>query len=351
MTIALDIGSSQFRTMRRVGERLIARTARAIYSVLADTPAHRRLLDQAGIAYSLSEGDIVLLGDAAADSASLFRVPSRHLLPGGRLPTRDPLARQLLSCLIEAVLPTAEAGSEICCLTLPSGLALEAGASHADIEFYSRIVRLLGYEPKLVPASQSLILAELLDASFTGIGLVFGASGCEAMLAHRGQPLCHAQTDFGGHAIDERRRLRDFIEPAVTSNDAAAPAEIVDEITAQRFREAIVPSETAPGASVEHVVAELLCRACEKLIAAFDAELRRAPRAASVPQPVAVICSGGLSQTPGFEAIVADVVSQCELPVDCRVPRVTEASARSILRGLLISAELESPPDAVRKSA
>ncbi|MBI1310802.1 hypothetical protein GC176_05795 [bacterium] len=351
MTIALDLGASQFRTLRRVDERLIARTASAIYSVLEDTPVHRRLLDQAGLSYSLSEGNIVLLGDAATDSASLFRVPCRHLLPGGRVPTRDPLARQLIGTMIEAVLPTAAAGREICCLTLASGLELEAGSSHADAGFFSRIVRLQGYEPKFVPSSQALVLAELLDASFTGVGLVFGASGCEALLAHRGQPLCHVQTDFGGHAIDERLRQRGLIKPAPTPNDPASATDIVDAITVERFRKTIVPSDGSSTASISHVVTQLLRRACEKLIAAFDSELRRTPRAASVPQPVAVVCSGGLSPTFGFDAILADVLSQCELPVDCLAPRIAEPSARSILRGLLISAELEAPSGAAYKAA
>lgn len=351
MTIALDLGASQFRTLRRIEGRLVARTVDALYAVLADTPAHRRLLDHAGIPFSLSEGNIVLLGQAAAESASLFRVPSRRLLSDGRVPTSDPLGRQLLSCLIEAVLPAAAAGEEICCLTLPSGIALEAAESHADAEFYSRIVRLLGYEPKIVPAAQSLILAELVEASFTGIGLVFGASGCEAVLAHRGQPLCHAQAKFAGHTIDDQLRERGFVRPLSSADGTEISAAIIDEFTVQRRREAVVPSERSPSASIEHAVAELLRQSCEMLIAAFDAELRRAPRVRRIPQPVAVVCSGGMAETPGFEALIADVIGQCKLPVECQTPRVVSSSARSVLRGLLISSELESPRDSVRRSA
>ncbi len=351
MTIALDPGASQFCSLRRVDDRLVTRSVEALYSVLADTPAHRRLLDQAGIPFSLSEGNIVLLGKAATESASLFREPSRRLLPKGRVPTSDPLGRQLVGCLVEAVLPAAAAGGEICSLTLPSGIALEASESHADAEFYSRIIRLQGYEPRIVPAAQSLILAELADAAFTGIGLVFGASGCEAVLAHRGQPLCHAQTKFGGHTIDDQLLDRGFGRPLEKSDDTATAKSIVDETAIQRFREAVVPSERLPSASIEHVVAELLRQTAEKLVAAFDAELRRTPRVGSVPQPVAVVCSGGLAGTPGFEALIADVIGQCKLPVKCQIPRAAAPSARSVLRGLLISGELESPSDSVRRSA
>ena len=351
MTIALDLGASQFRTLRRVEGRLVARSVDALYSVLADTPAHRRLLDHAGIPFSLSEGNIVLLGEAATESASLFRVPGRRLLLNGRVPTSDPVGRQLVGCLLEAVLPAAAGGGEICCLTLPSGIALEAAESHADVEFYSRIVRLQGYEPKVVLAAQSLILAELVEASFTGIGLVFGASGCEAVLAHRGQPLCHAQSDFAGQMIDVQLRGRGFDEPSPVSSDAGSAIDVVDEVTIQRCRESVVPSERSPSASIEHAVAELLRQVCEKLIAAFDAELRRTPRVSGIPQPVTVVCSGGLTETPGFESLIADVVGQCSLPIKCGTPRVAPVSARSVLRGLLISSELESSRDSVRRSA
>jgi hypothetical protein len=350
VTIALDLGASRFRTLRRAEDRLVARSVEALYSVLADTPAHRRLLDQAGIPFALSEGNIVLLGKAATESASLFRESSRRLLPDGRVPTTDPLGRQLVSCLIEAVLPVAAAGGEICSVALPSGIALEASESRADAEFYSRIVQLQGYESRIVPAAQSLILAELANAAFTGIGLVFGASGCEAVLAHRGQPLCHAQTKFGGHAIDDQLLERGHGQPSATS-DAATAKTVVDEMVIQRLREEVIPSERSPSASIEHAVASSLRQTAEKLIAAFDAELRRTPRVASIPQPVAVICSGGLTETPGFEPLIADVIGQCRLPVKCQIPRVAASSARSVLRGLLISGELESPSDSVRRSA
>jgi hypothetical protein len=349
VTIALDIGASQFRTLRRDGDRLLARSVDACYSVLTDTPAHRRLLAKASVPFSQCDGNIILLGQPAADSASLFRVPCRRLLPHGRVPTADPLARQLLAGLIETVLPTAETSREICCLALPSGMALEA--AHADVDFYSQIVRLEGYQPRILPASQSLILAELVASSFTGVGLVFGASGCEALLAHRGQPLCHAQTSFGGHTIDEHLRERDIISSQRTANDADPTVDLLDGVTAQRIRETVTPSERAPAAGIEHAVAEELRRAAEKLIAAFDAELRRTPRVSSVPGPVAVICAGGLAQTPGFARLIGDVIGQCELPIVCQAPGVANASARSVLRGLLISGELDASPTGLQKAA
>ncbi|MHC4877861.1 MAG: disk-shape morphogenesis protein volactin [Planctomycetota bacterium] len=345
MTVALDLGASHFRTLRRVDDRLVARSAQSIYAVLADTSAHRRLLDQASVCYSLSEGNIVLLGDAAADSGTLFRVPCRRLLSGGRVPNNDPLARQLISTLIEAVLPTASSGQPVCCLALPSSLKLEAGSSHADFEFYSRIVRLQGYSPKLVPASQALVLAELLAASFTGIGLVFGASGCEAVLAHRGQMLCHVQTEFAGNEIDQRLLQHGFVESAEKSNGPDSDA-IIDAIVTQRFRESLTPNMSSPGSDADRVVADILRRSCEKLIAALDAEIRRTPRATSVPQPLAVVCAGGLSRMAGFEDLIHEVLSECRPAVGCESPRIASVSARSILRGLLVSAELESPRDA-----
>jgi len=351
VTIALDLGASQFRSMRRVEGRLVVRSTASIYAVLADSPAHRRLLDQAGIPFSLSEGDIVLLGKSAVESASLFRVSSRQLLPGGHVPASDPLGRQLISCLIEAVLPVAPAGKPICTVTLPSGTAPETRKSRADAEFLSRIVRLQGYEPSFVSAAHSLVLAELAAAAFTGIGFVFGASGCEAALVHRGQLLCCARTGFGGNMIDQRLRERGFVEPVSTNVEDESSTGIVDAITLQQFREAVVPSETASSASVEHVVAALLRQACENLVAAFDAELRRTPHATTLPQPVAIVCSGGLTATPGIAALIADVVGQCSLPLECSVPRVASAATRSVLRGLLISGELDSPREATRRSA
>ncbi len=196
MSIALDFGASTIVSLRRTGERLIARSSRLEYAVLPDSPAHRRLLERRQVSFLTCESDLVLAGDAAHENADLFRTPCRPLLVDGRVPENDPLARQVIAQLAESVLPPAQVRDDICAVTLPGDVTLDGSDTRSDFEFLTRIIRLQGYEPLLVPSGQALVLAELVRSAFTGTGLTFGHAGCEALLAIVERPCVMHRQDW-----------------------------------------------------------------------------------------------------------------------------------------------------------
>ncbi|NQV28170.1 MAG: hypothetical protein HQ518_27780, partial [Rhodopirellula sp.] len=139
MTAALELGSSSIRSLRREGDVLRSRTSRCVYAVLPDSPAHQRMLEQCGLQFTTCDDGILLLGDGAYDNAGLFKSPCLPLMVGGRIPKGNPLVRQLISSLVEVILPIASSRNEICSLTLPGGMALDSSRdAKADIEFYIR---------------------------------------------------------------------------------------------------------------------------------------------------------------------------------------------------------------------
>lgn len=337
MSVALDTGSSAIRSLRRVDDRLHSRSARCVYAVLPDSPAHRRLLDQAGLSITTCDDGILLLGDAAYESSDLFRTPSRLLLTDGRLPQHDPLRRQLIGTLFEAVLPVALDRGETCCMTLPGGADVDGADSRGDLEFFIRLVRLQGYEPQIIPSSQALILGELVRSSFTGIGIVFGASGCEAMLAHRGVPVCHARSMIGGHWIDRQLLQNGHLPASGTFEDKETERAAIEQA-----RENLTEPPLPAVGQFAQAASQFTKQVIERCIVEFASTLNRTPRFNEVPQPIPVICSGGLTAAPGFEVLLNEVLQTTPLPLELQQPQFSKASARAVTRGLLISAELES---------
>lgn len=358
MTAALELGSSLIRSLRRDGDVLLSRTSRCVYAVLPDSPTHRQLLDKCGLQFTTCDDGILLLGDGAYEHAELFKSPCLPLMDRGRIPKGNPLVRQLISSLVEVILPIASNRNEICALTLPGGAALDPSReARADIEFYIRLVKLQGYEPKLVPASQALILAELVESAFTGIGMVFGASGCEAILAHRGNPICHAASDHGGEWID-RQLAKKLNAPELDDGPDPAGNPLADQslardsllsITRRREQQAgpVTISADTFARHVESLLQETIFELCD----AFSGELIKSRRAKELPTPLPIVCGGGLIQTPGFGSILASVLNEVNLPVQTMRPQMITRSDHSIARGLLISAELEATSRPTERAA
>lgn len=358
MSIGLDFGAHTIRTLRRDGERLKSRATRLVYAVLPDSPAHRRLLEKAQVSYLVCESEIVLVGDDADEHAGLFRTACRPLLVGGHVPEDDPLARQVIARLVECVLPTAAARNEICAVTLPGEADFEGSGTRPDYEFLTRVIRLQGYEPLIVPAAQSLVLAELVRSSFTGIGLSFGHAGCEALLAHRGTTICLAASGLGGEWLDQRllKELRSA-EPGamapvpVYSSEPGEADQLTREMITQRREALTSPVHLADENRDVQLIAALLTESLGTLLYGFGAELKRSPRALETPQPLPIVCSGGLSHTPGFGTLLVQALKKYPLPVETLEPRLVTECPQTIARGLLIAAELESSTRAAQRAA
>lgn len=343
MSIALDFGSHRVKSLRREGHRLIGSNLRCAYSVLPDSRSHRDLLEQAEISYVVSDAGLLLVGNAAEDVSKLFKSTCRTLLPAGQIPTHDPLARQMLGALIESALPVSgwsresKSPAPTCGFTPPGGTDLDGQGTRSDLEFFLRCIRLRGYEPRVVPAGAALVLAELVKESFTGIGMVFGDSGCEALLAHRGKPICDARTEFGGQWIDVRLAER---QQPVAYNPSGDKYLNVAEM-AQR-KHSLRGSIAAPTDSFEESLADLLTQSCVSLIEAFGKAIKSSPRAAELPQPMSVVCVGGTTRVPGFDALMTELLQCLEIGVTVRPPRIITDCEYTIARGLLIDAQLNS---------
>ena len=91
MTIGLDLGSHQIRSMRVIDDRLVARCCPAVYATLADTTAHRRLLQQSNTQFATCSGYLLVFGEDAREWSEMLNLTPCPLLRGGICPLRTPL--------------------------------------------------------------------------------------------------------------------------------------------------------------------------------------------------------------------------------------------------------------------
>ena len=319
MSIGLDLGTTQFRSLRIVGEDLVGRQCRAVYVVLSDTPSHRRLLAQSGAKFASCGEDLVLFGDLALEWADILNLSVIALLPGGRVPQSDPVARQILTLMIDAVLPPAERLGDVCVLTIPGGHDINQTELPYDVRYFQQLVALRGYQPKLISPGQAVVLAELSSASFSGIGISFGAGNCQIGVIHSGRELASCSFDEGlvEHSADR-------VEPT--------PASGGDEF---------IPADRMLRAARDQV----LVRALTGTLTAARDELDRQGVNRWLAQPTHVVCTGRPTTEPGFPQLFAQIWGSLNWPMKVGQLRVSADAIYSIARGCLIQSRLENRDD------
>jgi len=335
MNVGLDLGTHSLRSVWLNGDHLRSRRCRCAYLVLPDSGARRHVLSQAGIPFASCEAHLVLMDDAAVENWRLFQAPWVPLLPEGKVPREDPVCRQILAAQVERLLPTPPTTGALCCMVLPRGARPDTPAGEHGCEFLKRLVRLRGYEPLLLSPGMAVVLSELVDEGFTGIGLTFGAGSCEFSLAHCGVEIATASLPRGGDWIDAEfaRRTQLYLWDSRGHRllDVEQAAEARQGLTS--LLEPRTAAEELLCGLYRELVGDLLKVACEAVKSSL-----RVPR--TLP-PVFVVCGGGIAQAEGFITLFEQELARQSWPLQIAGIRAGSSSPYAVARGCLIHASLE----------
>ncbi|MGC1272856.1 MAG: hypothetical protein WBC44_04055 [Planctomycetaceae bacterium] len=334
MSIALDIGTSRLRSVRREGDELVGRSVPATFALVADDPSARELLSRADIGFAVGEGELALVGEAALRHAATFRSTPLRLLPGGLVPADDPPARQILGMLVESLLPEADTPGGLCGLC---GLILSDAAitDKTSREFISRLVWMRGYEPVLLSATHAIALATLSTDGFTGVALSLGAGGCSLGLIHRSRELAFGSDSRGTDWIDARLAAG---EKCFTYN--VAGERYLDTESIRRRRESLGDPLNQPAGTFGVQVADRYRELLESTLTSFADRLAH-ERLGPFAGPLTVVCAGGGARAAGFAELVSSLLASTDLPFDVDAVRVHPSDDYLVARGGLIHAELE----------
>ena len=326
MNVGLDLGTTQFRSTRTLQGELIVRQCPATYLAVADSAGHQRLIDNTRAQHATCGTDLIVFGDDAIDCAAMLDLPVTPLLRNGKLPSDDPVARQVLALMIDAVLPPADRRTDVCCLIVPGGYHFEANDIPFDVRFLQQLTTLRGYVPRLISSSQAIVLAELPQASFSGLGISLGAASCEFGVIHCGQELAR---------ISIASPLGELAD--AFSADSTSPS-------SERH---IFSVDSARQAAWEHncfrLLVSILNEAREKLAESNGIRL--------LPQSAHVVCAGGITAADGFSKAFEAAWEKAAWPVSAIRIRIASDPTYTIARGALIQAHLENPSTEERSAA
>lgn len=336
MIAALDLGTSEFRSLWRDGARLIARRLPAVYTVLEDSEPNRRLLDQSQISYSTTADSLVIVGEAAGDVATLLSKPLVPLLQEGSLGERDPIGRQVAAWLIDLLLPPAQTAEDICMMTLPHGENSIKGTDNWTCQFLEHIVQLRGYNTTVMNPATALALAELDSDEFTGVSMTFGAESTTFSLTHHSQPLVEARFRKGLDGIIERfaREHKKMIWDGAGNS-------YLDIQGVHRWLNSGRISLSSPRSEQEVWLKDALQ---EMLLSTWFGLKRKLSNCheSIMLQPMPIVISGAPTQLPGFSDLVLESLRLSGTPIRSSEIRVASFEPYSVVRGLLIQATLTS---------
>ena len=204
--LGVQLSPRVIRSLRSAGSCLQMRHCVPQFSVLLDTPEVRQLLDDTRTSFQSCDEGLLVVGTWSDVWTAYATSPHRSMLPAGRVPMGDPVARQLLALVMDAVVPITAVPGSLCCLSLPAALSREAAEDQSSLDYFARLATLQGWEPRFVNAGLALVLAELGAHRLTGMGVVIDDVATQASLVVYGREIAAASVrhDFQSDAADGR---------------------------------------------------------------------------------------------------------------------------------------------------
>jgi len=322
----VDIGTMFVKCALKEGEEIVFRSQRNAFFEVEHTDFTKNILDNSKVKYIIKEDKLYVVGDEALQFANMFNKETRRPLSKGVISPTEKEALPMVELLIKSVVGEPSYKGEIVYFSVP-GEPLDAEFNIVyHIKTLEGFLKTLGYTPKPIHEGHAVVLSELAEEDFSGIGLSFGGGMVNVCLSFMSVPVFKFSVAKAGDWIDQ--------QVAMAVDETASRVSTIKESSLDLGKEGHLSKiESALSIYYNHLI--------EYVIENIKQEFNKARRMPRIDKPITIILSGGTSLPKGFSARFRQILDQLKLPVPVGSVRMASQPLRSVAKGALVAASAD----------
>jgi len=322
----VDIGTMFVKCAVKEGEEIIFRSQRNAFFEVEHTDFTKNILDNSKVKYIIKEDKLYVVGDEALQFANMFNKETRRPLSKGVVSPTEKEALPMVELLIKSVVGEPNYKGEIVYFSVP-GEPLDAEFNIIyHIKTLEGFLKTLGYAPKPIHEGHAVVLSELAEEDFSGIGLSFGGGMVNVCLSFMSVPIFKFSVAKAGDWIDQ--------QVAMVVDETASRVSAIKESSLDLGKEEHLSKiESALSIYYNHLI--------EYVIENIKQEFNKARRMPRIDKPITIILSGGTSLPKGFSARFKQILDQLKLPLPVGSVRMASQPLRSVAKGALVAASAD----------
>jgi len=180
--VGLDVGTMNIVAARRESDGVKTWRMRDAFIELESDA--KRMLKLSGVNFIEKDDAIIIVGDAALETANVFGQEARRPLSQGLISAGETDALEILKLLVQHVLGKPRDEDEICFYSVP---AAPIDAPDRDVVYheavFGRIVESCGFDAESMNEAMAIIFSECAPESFSGLAISFGSGMVNIALA------------------------------------------------------------------------------------------------------------------------------------------------------------------------
>lgn len=323
--IGLDIGTSRLVAATQKGSECVFQAQLNAFLTLPYSKLTHSALKKDNVPHEIKGDEVVIFGNESERFANLFLRETRRPMTRGLLNPQETAAISAISHLVGTLIGTESGNGRRLCVSIPGASA----ESQTDLTYHEATVRRmlsdLGFQVSTINEGLAVILAELEDTNFTGIGISWGGGMCNVCLAYLAMPVFSFSVPKAGDYID-----------ASAASVAAEGATQVRAVKEQSFHfNGFFADKIHQAISVyyEDVIVSVV-----KALKDYLAKTRNVPR---LDRPIPIVVSGGSALPDGFRERFEKLLEPAGLPIKISEVRIAPDPLHSTAKGALVSALAE----------
>jgi hypothetical protein len=326
--VGLDVGTSHIvAAHNRLNHIHTVKQLNAFFTVPV-SKFSSSILRQHGIMFFERNGLFYIVGIAADNFANMFNTSTSRPIQEGLLSPTEKEGLSVVQAVVSTLLKKPEKFGESICYAIP-GAPLDGPGSDAVI-YHERVINMflsnLGYSPVSINEGMAVVLSELADDDYTGIGISMGGGMCNVCLSYMSFPVITFSLQTAGDYIDRMAGL--------AVGETATKVKGVKEAELDLTREPKGTIQTALHIYYDELIYRLISN-LQRVLTATD----KIPKIAN---PIPIVLSGGTAMPSGCQARFEKVIDKVGLPVDISEVRMAADPLNSTAKGALIMAMTEA---------
>ncbi len=324
--VGLDVGTSNVVMAQNKGSKIQMVKQLNAFFTIPQSKFTKKILEQNGVMFFELEGQYYIIGFSAEDFANLFNANTRRPVEKGLLSSKENEGIKIIQAIIGTIIQKPKKFGELICFSVPGepieGTAFVAG--HESI--IKKYLEGMGYTPISINEGLAVVMSEMVDDNFTGIGISMGGGMCNVCLSYLSVPVITFSIQKGG----------DFIDTMV-SHDVGISATKVKGIKEETLDLSVLPTNRIETSLHMHYLdlIHTLIYSIKRVISASD----RVPR---IADPIPIVLSGGTAMPKGCRESFEMALKQTRLPVDISSVRLAKEPLNTTAKGALVMAVTEA---------
>jgi len=317
--LGVDVGTSHIVIAQNKGSEIQYTNELNAFFTVPQSKVTLKTLKDNKVPFFEHENSLYILGFAAQNFANMFHADLRRPIENGIISPKEEEGVQVINSILNNMIPKASNFGETLCFGVPGEPLEGIGSVVYHEEIMKRYLGTFGYSPVSINEAMAVVMSELEDDSYTGLGISMGGGMCNICLSYLSVPVIAYSIQKGGDYIN--------IKAAQSVGESATKLKQIKE---NDLDLSVVPKDRYLMAL--HIFYDDLIN---NLLNSLQTVINSSDKIPKLPKAIPMVFGGGTVAVKGFESRFNKLKKKYQIAIDISEIRVADDPLNTTAKGAL----------------